>query len=279
MNIKLKVTLIIMFCFCGFLCLWTSRVEAQTLFNDAKADLVWSEYRQYGNQIIYSRFENDHWSDGVKITNNNMNNITPCIGKGPDGMIWVIWTVVKGLKSELFYSYSNGATWTSPEAIPTGFSSNTAPSVFVMPDNIPWIVWSGFDGQVDNIYFLRKTKGGWTDPLKVNLDNAVPDTLPVIGVNAAGIPWVHWSGYDGGSNYRHYSSIWTGNEWQAETQEETNDNAYLAKITLMLREVPILPDALIDTNQASIYIEGGEVQSLPLRYLQRERVVGNPIEK
>ena len=274
---RLKISLLPTLCVWGMMCLWSPTVVAQTLFNDTNAELVWSEYNENGNQIMYSQFENNRWSDSVNISNNEMTNITPCIGKGPDGVTWVIWTVAHEMESELFFSWSDGVNWMTPVLIPTGFTSNMAPSVFVAKDNIPWMVWSGFDGQVDNIYFSRKTADGWTAPQKVNLDNAVPDTLPVIGMDKDGNPWVHWSGYDGGGNYRNYSSIWADNSWKPETQEETNHNDYRAKIKLMLRLVPILPESVTKPEHASIYIEnGGEVQSLPLRYL--EKVVEKPIQ-
>jgi lysophospholipase L1-like esterase len=255
----------------------TAAITAQTTAENVKAELVWSQLIGQNYQIMYSRYENNRWSGGVNITNNDSSNMHPCIGKGADGVTYVVWTVINGMESKLFFSQYNGVTWTSPAPIPTDFKSNTAPSVFVMQDNVPWIVWSGFDGQVDNIYFSKKTADRWDTPQTINLDNAVPDILPVIGADVTGKPWVHWSGYDGNGNYRNYSSVWTGNEWKAETQEETNNNTFQAKIKLMLRSVPILPESLTKPEKASIYIHnGGEVQSLPLRYL--EKVVEKPIQ-
>ncbi len=247
----------------------TMTVAEQISGINIKAELVWSESDGDNFQIVYSRFENNRWSKDVRITNTDSSDILPCIGKGADGVTWVVWSVVNGIQSQLFYSLSDGGAWSQPTLIPTGFASNTAPSVVVSSDNVPHIAWSGFDGNVDNIYYISRKGNSWTDPQKVNLDNAVPDILPIIGMNDVGNLWVYWAGYDGGGKYRNYSSVRYGVKWEEETEENVSDNVYLAMINKSVSQIPALPESVSDTAKASIYLEnGGQIQSLPLRYLK-----------
>jgi len=248
----------------------TMAVADQTTEMNIKAELVWSESDGENFQIVYSRFENRRWSDEVHITNTKVANILPCIGRGPDGVAWVVWSVVNELGNPiLFYSLSDGDSWSQPILIPTDFVSDTAPSVVVSSDNVAHIVWSGFDGKVDNIYYISRKESLWSDPQKVNLDNAVPDILPIIGINDAGNLWVYWSGYDGGGKYRNYSSIQNGLKWEGETEENVSDNIYLAMIKKAVGQIPALPQSVSDPAKASIYVENsGQIQSLPLRYLK-----------
>ena len=258
---------------CFFLCILsfgTLAFAEQRAKSNIKAELVWSESDGENFQVVYSRFENRRWSDEVHITNTKVANILPCIGKGPDGVTWVVWSVVNDLGNPtLFYSLSDGDSWSQPILIPTDFVSDTAPSVVVSSDNVAQIVWSGFDGKVDNIYYISRKESLWSDPQKVNLDNAVPDILPIIGINDAGNLWVYWSGYDGGGKYRNYSSIQNGLKWEGETEENVSDNIYLAMIKKAVGQIPALPQSVSDPAKASIYVENsGQIQSLPLRYLK-----------
>jgi hypothetical protein len=257
---------------CFFLCilsLGTLAFAEQRAESNIKAELVWSESDGANYQIFYSRFENKLWSTEVSITHSDSSNILPCIGKDTDGVVWVVWSVVDGIQSQLFYSQSDGGTWSQPALIPTGFTSNTAPSVVVTSDNVVHIVWSGFDGKVDNIYHISRKGNLWSKPQKVNLDNAVPDILPIIGMNDAGNLWVYWSGYDGGGKYRNYSSIRNGLKWEGETEENVSDNVYLTMIKKVASQIPALPQSVSAPAKSSIYLENKrQIQSLPLRYLK-----------
>lgn len=267
---KIAIYCLLPLCFC-FGIIATISIAAQKMDENIKAELVWSQFNGRNYQILYSRFENNRWSDDIQITNTSSSDILPCIGKGPDGTTYIVWSVLNGAKSKLYYSRFDGSAWSEPTSIETAFTANMAPSIFIASDNVPWLVWSGFDGKVDNIYFTKWNGKSWDSPQKVNADNAAPDILPVIGMNQAGNPWVYWSGYDGGGNYRNYASVWNGSGWGDETEEDVADNPYQAIIKAALEALPDLPPSLTDHTKASIYIEGGGlIQSLPLRYMDKK---------
>ena len=234
-----------------------------------KAELVWSEFGGENNEIYYSHLKDNIWTQKVQLSNNGFRNISPSISSGTDGITWVVWTAISGSKNHLLFSNCDGKTWSSPTQISTNLSSNTAPSIVVDNENTPWIVWAGFDGQDDDIFFTRWNGFDWDASQRVNKDNSLPDILPIIGIDEDGMPWVEWSGYDGGK-YRNYSSRYTGSEWDEEIEAESSN---------LYESIPGLPDFLNDSGTASIHIKDGrEIQSIPLKEIITESVSSDDLD-
>lgn len=237
-----------------------------------KAQLAWAEPVGEDYAIFYSCLRNNLWSPKVQLSNLNFTNLFPSISSGVDGITWVVWTGLSGLKSYLFYCNFDGNSWSNPKKILTNLSLNTSSSIIVDNDNIPWVVWAGFDGQDDDIWFTRWNGDDWDEPQRVNKDDSMPDILPIIGIDEEGNPWVKWSGYDG-ERYINYSCKWTGTEWGDEKGAERN-KSYNSIIKNEVDSIPELPDFLDDSDKASIHIAGGgQIQSIPLRYLTDMSVI------
>lgn len=232
-----------------------------------QAEVVWPERHKGSFNIYYSRLTVDGWTAKIPLSESNVTDVMPCLCSGSNGVSWAVWTADSGQKSELFYAYSEQGGWTEPEKINTGLLFNTAPSIVVDKRNGPWIVWAGSNGEGSDIFFSRWNGRDWDQASRVNKTDSTPDTLPLIGIDGDGIPWVCWFGFDG-TRYRPYSSKWSSEGWGDEIESDS-DNLY--EVLIEMGEggaIPGLPEFVTVPERASVYVPSkGQLNSIPIRYL------------
>jgi len=222
--------------------------------NDVDAEVVWAA----SDGLRYELFDAVHkagkWSEAVKITDDNADNLHPCIDTAPDGRKWLVWTAIEQGGYEIRYSYTAEGEWRTPARLPSPLKSNIAPALVVDENNVPWVVWAGNDGlHNDEIYFSRFVHGKWQQPALVNRPNNVPDILPMITKLDRGKFQVTWQGYRG-NRYVQLVSTWNGREWGPEQLLETVQDAEksgTAKMKSSGREIE-LPDFVPDNRQVFV---------------------------
>ncbi len=215
-------------------------------------EVVWSQTDALGHAAIYyaDRKQGAPWSEPVKITNDQFDNMHPVIADGPDGRKWVVWSAVNQPDFFIHYSILVDGVWSAPRNIPSGLSSNTAPFVAVDDSNVVWVVWSGNDGvSNDEIYFSRFRAGKWDAPVRLNPKNEVPDILPQITVIKGKPPVVTWLGFRNGEYHRLQSS-YRGASWNKPVEIS---NAAEATIEQTARKIA-LPAAVKHPESVFIHV-------------------------
>jgi hypothetical protein len=179
-------------------------------------DLVWAASNGTDHDVFYSTYQNNKWSFPEKISEDNFDNLHPCIDRDSHGVKWVVWTAAKQNGFDIHYVNSQENKWTAVRTIPSHLSMNIAPVIVIDESDVPWVVWAANDSDsMDDIYFSRFIDGKWQGPELVNRKNDVPDVLPVIDINDRGQCRVIWDGYRNGM-YVKLQSIWTGIAWSDE---------------------------------------------------------------
>jgi len=215
-------------------------------------EAVWSQTDALGHAAIYyaGRKQDAPWSEPVKITNDQFDNLHPVLADGPDGRKWVVWSAVNQPDFFIHYSILADGVWSAPRAIPSDLSSNTAPFVAVDGSNVIWVVWSGNDGvSNDEIYFSRCRAGKWDGPVRLNPKNEVPDILPQITIAYGKPPVVTWLGFRNG-DYHRLQSSYRGGAWSKPV--EISDAAE-ATIEQAAREI-VLPAVVKHPERAFIHV-------------------------
>ncbi len=216
-------------------------------------EAVWSQPDSLGHAAIYyaGRKHDAPWSEPVRITSDQFDNMHPVIADGPDGRKWVVWSAVNQPDFFIHYSISTNGVWSAPRAIPSDLSSNTAPFVAVDKANVVWVVWSGNDGvSNDEIYFSRFRAGKWDHPVRLNPQNNVPDILPQIAIATGKSPVVTWLGFRNGEYHRLQSS-WQGGAWSEPV--EISDATAQAAIEQAARKIA-LPATVAHPERAFIHV-------------------------
>lgn len=231
--------------FMGLVCtVFASNLKKQP----ARMELVWAENDGLRYEVYASSFNNKRWSEAVKVTDDNADNLHPCVDTGSDGdgRKWLVWTAIDQDGPTIKHAVFDKGQWSEPETIPSQLSSNIAPAVMVDTSNIPWVVWAGNDGDDDDIYFTRFIREKWEDVRQINESNDVPDVSPLIELSETKQPQVTWEGYHNGK-YRLVRSTWDGKRWgqQVELEEEhLQDEEEQPE-----KDIPLLPDFVQDREQ------------------------------
>ncbi len=181
------------------------------------AEVVWAQSDGLRYELYKAAHRDGSWSSPEKLTDDNADNLHPCIDTGPDGKKWLVWTAMEQGGYEIRYTFTSAdGQWHEPMRFPSPLPSNIAPSLIVDNANVPWLVWSGNDGlHNDEIFFSRYVDGKWQKPALVNKANNVPDILPFISQTCDGGYEVTWQGYRSGQ-YVTLSSRWQGDHWGEE---------------------------------------------------------------
>ena len=193
--------------------------SAETVIKVDKGDVVWSSGDGDAQQIYFSSYQSSKsaWSEPVKVTNDSNRNGHPVIDAGKNGKRVLVWTAGTGSDYIIRYAVGKGDTWSEPVTIPSQLKENLAPSVVIDKSGVTWVVWSANDGGQDEIYYSKNSGDSWSVPMRVNSGNDVPDILPVIVMNAKGIPQVAWQGYRH-DVYVQLQSTWNGQAWSEEIE-------------------------------------------------------------
>ncbi len=220
---KIGVSPIFFLFFSGLLCqppdVLAGYESAETVVKVDKGDVVWSSGDADGQQVYFSTYKGGAWSEPVKVTNDAFRNGHPVIDAGKGGERMLVWTTALGGDYTVRFAVGKGDTWTEPASIPYQLKENLAPSVVFDNAGVAWVAWSANDGGQDEIYFSRYAEESWSIPMRINSGNEVPDILPVISLNAKGIPQVTWQGYRH-DDYVQLLSTWNGESWSEEIELE-----------------------------------------------------------
>lgn len=267
---------------------------------------VWAEKRENQHAILLSRSEISEWEEIEQISDNDAINVVPAatVYKGQE--IFIVWSAFKNGQSKLLYRYQEEGKWTDETVFHTGLSSNTAPTVAVDSKGKLWLVWVGFNGLNDEIYFSTWDGSEFSTPAPIT-NNAVPDILPVLGIDPeTDLPWIQWQRFTT-SGYVDYQAFIEDEEWTSpalvtattETEEVeqtpaesmTEQRSALVKATAIqvtestlqdnnVDEMEVskpeataveieIPEFVTEPDSASIYRPGYEIQSLPVRSMIR----------
>lgn len=202
--------------FAVIICIPLSVFAGNGRSNLQQMDIVWAAENGSGHDVFFSTSQGEKWTAPMRISNDNSDNLHPCIDMAADGTKWMVWTAVKQNGFEIGYVVNQHERWTDPQIVPSDLSMNIAPTIVIDEADVPWVVWAGNDSvSMDEIYFTRFINGEWQIPQLVNSKNNVPDVLPVIDINVHGRCRVIWDGYRNG-RYVKLKVIWTGIAWSDE---------------------------------------------------------------
>ncbi len=182
-------------------------------------DLVWSKSDGLRHEIFSSTQKDGAWTDSVKITDNNANNLHPVIEIGDDGSKWLFWSAVRPSGISIEYAIFKNNKWSAPQILPLEQNSSIAPSVLADNNGGVCLVWAGNDGGNDDIYFSWLQEKKWTDPKIIHAANEVPDIKPEIAYNEEGKIEVSWIGFRSNA-YKKLVSVYSDNTgWSAEQEK------------------------------------------------------------
>lgn len=215
-------------------------------------DMVWVDTQGGQHDILFSTWNGDAWSAPVRVTNDAVDNLAPCIDTGADGKKHLVWMAVDATGHRVKHAVFDGAKWSEPELIPTLPAVSGAPFVVADDNGVVWVVFAGNDGEDDDIYCTRMVNGTWTVYQRVNAKNEVPDIHPFIEITTDKKVVVSWQGYrDAG--YVTLQSMWKDGAWQAETVVQEAAAAAKAAVDAQGAEAGVtLPDFVGDSRQVFI---------------------------
>ncbi len=208
--------------------------------SDMEGELVWSQWDELRHEIYASSYRKGTWSDPVKITDNNANNLHPALDVAPGGDKWLFWSAIRPNGISIEYAVNRDGIWSEPIKMKLDYSSAITPSVLIN-DGTVWLVWAGNDGGRDEIYYSRSAGGSsWSKAKTVNKVNEVPDIKSELSLNDQGQVEVQWYGFRDGT-YKLLTSSYTAGGWSpeqeaAEEQEEKSEEEILKESGIELPE-------------------------------------------
>jgi hypothetical protein len=183
-------------------------------------ELIWSQSDGLRYEIYASSLKSGAWTNPVKVTDDNANNLHPALAVAPDGTGWAFWSAVNPDGISIKYAVAKDGKWSDPAAVEMeDLSSAITPSALVDKSGVVWLVWAGNDGGQDEIYCSRYVSSAWQKPERVNTANEVPDIKPAIALNTAGQIEVKWEGVRNGK-YVPLLSTYAEGHWSSEQQVE-----------------------------------------------------------
>jgi hypothetical protein len=188
-----------------------------------KQELVWAASDGLRHEIYSSSCANREWTEPVKITDNNADNLHPVIDIAADGTKWLFWSAVRPDGISIEYAVNRQGEWGDPEKLPMEQHSAIAPSILLEAGGTVWLVWAGNDGGNDEIFFSRYLKGSWTEPALVHAANEVPDVKPEIGFNEEGAVEVSWLGFRDNQYKALFVTHSEDKGWSAEQEKVIED--------------------------------------------------------
>ncbi len=229
-----------------------AKTPAQGAAMVANRDMVWSAYDGLRREIFFSTQQTGgRWAEPVQLTNDNADNILPCIITTPDGKKYVVWTAMEQADLAVRYAVFDGTAWSEAKAVPGLPEMATMPFVAVDDTGILWLVFVGNDGSGhDDIYCIRLHNGSWEKAFRVNADNNVPDVNPFIEIDQDGAIQVTWEGFRN-NGYVLLTSRWLGDRWAEEQPLAQEDQKKLQQNRKMLEEEQ-LPDFVEDRSMLFI---------------------------
>ncbi len=153
-------------------------------------------------------------------------------------IVWSKSDAVAG-KQIYFSSYKKSSdSWSAPVRVTNDAYRNGHPVIDAGTDNSKWLVWVA---GADNSYMIRysvEKNGSWSSaktipsPLRVNL-------APSVVVDKSGVPWVAWSGNNGGQD-EIYCSSYQDEAWTTPVQVNSTNQVpdILPEITLDAKGEP-----------------------------------------
>jgi hypothetical protein len=201
-------------------------------------ELAWSGSDGLRHEIFTSSFAEGIWSEPVKITDNNANNLHPVIDLGKDGTKWIFWSAVRPDGISIEYAVYRDESWSEVTKMNFEQESAITPSILIDRDNVVWLVWAGNSGNLDEIYYSRFLNGAWTAEKIVNQANAVPDIKPVIAWNEQGEIEVRWQGFREG-RYTALYSVFTKKGWSAEEEISQKEQDMIESEILENQEIQL----------------------------------------
>ena len=186
---------------------------------EGSQELVWAASDGLRHEIYSSSCEKREWTEAVKITDNNADNLHPVIDIAADGTKWLFWSAVRPDGISIEYAVNQQGEWSDPEKLPMEQHSAIAPSILLESGGTVWLVWAGNDGGNDEIFYSRYQKGAWTDPALLHPANEVPDVRPEIGYNEQGAVEVSWLGFRENQYKALFATYSEEKGWSAEQEK------------------------------------------------------------
>ena len=180
----------------------------------AELDAPFYDYEIY---IKTSRDNGATWSIGAQITDNNVDDMHPCLIQLQNGTIMLVWQSYISGNSEICYKTSNGTSWSNTVQLTSNPASDNAPNIIQTTSGQIWVVWSS-DRYGDH-EILRKIYNGssWSTDERLTTSTNI-DLQPAILQAANGDIFLFWSSAASAdfSIYYKYSTD-NGTTWSART--------------------------------------------------------------
>ena len=196
-----------------FLCLLfvvcSSALAAQDTLRLSRVDdlyVVWEQSDGNDTEIFISQRNGGRWSEPQQLTDNDLNDSSPCVALDKNDRPWVVWVGADGVSTSIFASHKKDRSWSRVEQVDSvDIYDDTMPCVTVDGENKPWVVWSGNDGRDDDIYLSGWNGINWQPEVMVNEDDWTPDLAPAVALDSDKELLITWMGYNG-RNYQLYYS-------------------------------------------------------------------------
>ena len=247
----------IILCFLPVL-FWSHNLPAESIRNsdqEQETKLVWSANYGQGEQVYFSSYEKDNWTNPVQLSDSAGMVFHSAVSSGNDGRIWVVWSRQEKKRSFLEFTFYSSSGWTQPLEINTGMDSNIAVSVIVDKNNTPWIAWSGIEKMYSDVFWSRWNGQGWDLPVKAHTDNDVPDIDSKLVLDDSGHIVLFWRTFANGK-YVTVSKIWDGKQWQIAPHD--SEKKIVKKIFHDRKNMPPIPEFIQERHNATLFIKGND---------------------
>lgn len=210
---------------------------------------AWSIVTEQGVELMYARQAGTGWTEPLRPGGKQGVHLTPALASDSWGDVWVVWIERRSAEEYLLrYCQIQDDVVVVSGTVPSVTARNYAPTLLVDGDDTPWVAWSGYDGEDEEIYFSRWTGASWSAPSMVHADNSTPDTLPVLGMERNGVPWLRWTKQLLGRPVL-YMAIWEGTAWSTpvRTARTWHDR---------LTALPAMPEQSAGRLMGSLHVPG-----------------------
>ncbi len=143
---------------------------------------------------------------------------SPVLGIDPAGTLWAVWAGrVPGRDPAIYFSRRTGGRWTEPRpAAPDSSRWQQDPAIAFDDRGNPLVVWSGLEGSSTEIFAAFWRGDGFSRPEMISSPDDSPDSLPAVGFDRRGNPYVIWEGWESGRariyRSRRIAGLWSPEE-------------------------------------------------------------------
>jgi len=185
---------------------------------DGRAWVVWTGHDtlDYDEEVYYTVYDAEGWSQPGRVhPDNDLDDRSPRLSVGADGIPWVMWRGPTDLGYGLLASSWSGVGWSEARIVRENAGRYDQHDLLAIDSSDVWLATATAAGSSRDVLVYHWNGLEWSDPGQLG-GSGTDEDGPDFCLDSEGSPWIVWESRD---NDIHMSSIvcsaWSDSGWSA----------------------------------------------------------------